>query len=105
MADFGFYTDTYLGSLIPEKQFGYCMARAADALTAIGRRCRVIGTEVERQMALCAMAESVYEARRRGGVVSATTGSVSVRYDGEKQLWRELWEKARIYLQVCRGVG
>ena len=106
MADFGFYTDTYLGNRIPEKQFASCMARAKAALACMERRFSVSGGPEERRLALCAMAEAVYAAFCRGGVVSATTGSVSVRYrDDDEKLWRELYEQARIYLEICRGVG
>ena len=105
MVDFGFYTGTYLGSKIPEKQFSSCMARAGEALAALKRRYTVTGGEEAQKLALCAMAEAVYDSFRRGGAVSASVGSVSVRYDGEKRLWRELYEKARIYLDICRGVA
>ena len=106
MVDFSFYTDTYLGSKIPEKQFPESMARAKEALAAFRRRYTVTGGQMEESLALCAMAEAVYDASRRGGAVSATVGSVSVRYgDKESRLWRELLEKARIYLGFYRGVS
>lgn len=107
MPDFGFYTGAYLGQLIPEKQFDSCMARAKDALAHFDRVYRVNGTQEERKLALCAMAEAVYTAQRRGGAVSCAVGGVSVRYrdDGSRQLWRELYDAARIYLQICRGVA
>lgn len=106
MADYSFYTDAYLGCLIPEKQFDRCMARANEALALFERRYSVSGGQEERKLALCAMAETVYSATGRPGVVSATVGSVSVRYqDGsQRQLWRELYDKACIYLDICRGV-
>lgn len=106
MVDFGFYRDTYLGSRIPEKQFASSMARAKEALACFGRLYTVTGGEEEQKLALCAMAEAVYDSFRRGGVVSATTGSVSVRYgDSDSRLWRELYERCRIYLNICRGVS
>ena len=106
MVDFRFYTDTYLGTRIPEKQFPESMARARDALAAFRRRYTVTGGQMEENMALCAMAEAIYGTSCRRGAVSATVGSVSVRYaDGEKQLWRELLESARIYLGIYRGVS
>ena len=106
MVDFAFYRDTYLGLQIPEKQFNSCMARAREALAALRRRYTVTGGAEEEKLALCAMAEAVWEAYRRGDAVSATVGSVSVRYpDGDRRLWRELYEKAGIYLEICRGVA
>ena len=106
MADFEFYTQIYLGDRIPQKQFDRCMARAKEALACMDRRHTVTGAQEERRLALCAMAEAVYDACCRGSVVSASTGSLSVRYEsGKQRLWRELYEKAGIYLDICRGVG
>ena len=106
MVDFHFYRDTYLGTKIPEKQFSESMARAKEALAAFRQRYTVTGTPEEEKLALCAMAEAVFDATRRGGVVSASTGSVSVRYeDRQSRLWRELYERARIYLGFYRGVS
>ena len=107
MPDFTFYTDSYLGCRIPEKQFAASMARASEALACFRRIYTVSGGAEEQKLALCAMAEAVYDAQRRGGVVSASAGSVAVRYrDAEEaQLWRELYERARIYLDIYRGVG
>ena len=107
MADYGFYTEAYLGTLIPEKHFSRCMARAQETLACFERCYEVAGGTEERKLALCAMAEAVYAAQRRGGVVSASAGSVSVRYQdaADRQLWRELYAAARIYLDIYRGVS
>ena len=107
MPDYTFYTDTYLGQLIPQGQFDRCMARAGEALDFFRRTFTVTGGEVEQQMALCAMAEAVYRLQHREGVVSASAGSVSVRYreTSDRQLWRELYDQARIYLDIRRGVA
>lgn len=104
--DFAFYTDTYLGEAIPEKQFDRCICRAKDALDFFIRTFTVTGGQTEQQMALCAMAETVYRLGRREGVVSASAGSVSVRYQeaADRKLWRELYGQARIYLDITRGV-
>ena len=107
MADFSFYTQEYLGADIPQNQFDRCMARAKEALAAMERRYTVTGGTAERKLALCAMAEAVYKLEKRRGVVSAAAGSVSVRYGEQspRQLWRELFEQAAIYLEISRGVG
>ena len=107
MVDYSYYTQEYLGVQIPQKQFDRCLARAKEALAAMERCYTVAGGTEERRLALCAMAETVYEAEHRRGVVSATVGSVSVRYgeSGARQLWRELYDKAAIYLEIRRGVG
>lgn len=107
MPDYAFYVEQYLGELIPSQKFAACAARAGEALDYFRRTFTVSGGEVEQMLALCAMAETVYRTGRREGLVSATAGSVSVRYQeqGDRQLWRELFEKAKIYLDICRGVA
>ena len=111
MADYGFYTDVYLGSQIPEKAFPEMALRAGEHLARIQRNYRVNteGTD-SLNMAICAMAETLYaHSRRRSGVTAAAVGEVSVRYEGAessgRSLLRELYEKASIYLEISRGVG
>ena len=111
MADYGFYTDVYLGSLIPEKAFPEMAMRAGEHLARMQRNYRVTteGTD-SLNMAICAMAEALYaHSRRRSGVTAASVGEVSVRYEGGessgRNLQRELYEKASIYLELSRGVG
>ena len=111
MADFAFYTDGYLGSTIPEKAFPEMAMRARECLQRFQRIYRVtVPGEDSRKMAICAMAETLYaHSKRRGGVVAAGVGEVSVRYESgeqaDKLLQRELYEKASIYLELSRGVG
>ncbi|MBQ6852314.1 MAG: hypothetical protein IJO04_04715 [Oscillospiraceae bacterium] len=111
MVDYDFYVNHYLGALIPEKAFAGSAKQAEAALERICRIYRVADSgEESRRMALCAMAETVYTAsRRRSGVSSASVGSVSVRYDNtegsEKALWRELYQRAAIYLDIYRGAA
>lgn len=110
MVDYAFYEGVYLGSAIPQKAFGEMAARAEEILARFRRIYRVdIPGEDSLGMAVCAMAETLYAAsRRRGGVTAASVGQVSVRYDGaqaaDRALHRELFEKAAIYLDICRGV-
>lgn len=108
MVDHRFYTQQYLGSLIPEKSFDEAAARATDALARFKRIYQVGSTgTVAENMALCAMAESVYmNAKRSRGITSASVGNASVRYGSQpKSLNRQLLEKAAIYLDIRRGVG
>lgn len=111
MADFAFYKDVYMGELIPEKAFSGMALRAQAYLDRLQRTYRVtVPGEESLKMAVCAVAESLYAAsKHRGGVTAATVGQVSVRYEGgdraERSLQRELYEKARIYLDISRGVG
>ena len=109
MVDYEFYTNVYLGTLIPQKAFGGMAARAKEALEHFRNVYRVVsdGPETEK-LAVCAMAESIYTAKqRRSGVSAASVGNVSVRYESSasanRALWRELYEKAAIYLDIYRG--
>ena len=108
MVSFAFYTDSYLGSSLPEKAFDSLAARAQEVLRRFERIYRVEGDAVSRDMAVCAMAETLADFdRRRGGITAETVGSVQRRYDDcpEKSLSRALYNKAAIYLDICRGVG
>ena len=111
MADYGFYTDVYLGSTIPEKQFPELALRAKEELERLQRSYRVsIPGEDSLAMAICAMAESLHAAaKRRGGITAASAGQVSVRYESadntQRNLQRELYRKAAIYLDISRGVS
>ena len=111
MADFAFYTDIYFGSVIPEKAFPGMALQAKAMLERFQRVYRVeVPGEDSLRMAICAMAESLYaHSKRRGGVIGANAGEVSVRYEesgsADRQLQRELYEKASIYLDIYRGVG
>lgn len=111
MADFAFYTDIYLGNVIPEKAFCAMVQRAAEVLD---RFCRIYQVSVpgedSRKMAVCAMAETLYvHSKHRGGITAASVGEASVRYEAgaqaDRQMSRELYEKASIYLDISRGVG
>lgn len=104
MIDYDFYVNVYLGSTIPQKVFPGVAARATDSLAAICRRYRVSGEEIARKMALCAMAETLYNRKGREDTLSAATvGGVSVRYESNS-LARQLLQQARIYLDIYRGV-
>ena len=111
MADYAFYTDVYLGNRIPEKAFSGMAQRAGEILARFQRIYQVtVPGEDSLRMAICAMAESLYaHAKHQGSVTSASVGEVSVHYESgeraEKQLRRELYEKASIYLDISRGVG
>ena len=106
MVDYEFYVNCYLGSAIPEKAFSGVAAQAQAYLDSLKGCCRVesSGNDAE-NMALCAMAETLW-ARRNDGLTSASVGSVTVHYaDDRPSLTRELYEKAAIYLDIYRGVN
>ena len=105
MADFDFYTNVYLGSKIPEKQFPMLAAQAASILEGYARSYTVSCPGPDsRNLAICAMAECIQENDRLlRGLMSAT---VSARYEKDRQpLHRQLMGKARIYLDIYRGVS
>lgn len=108
MVDYDFYINTYLGSAIDEKNFPAAAARAAAVLEGYERRCRVRSPGPDsRKMAVCAMAEVLFQYGIGRLVESASIGSVSVRYNsrGGRELERALVQKAGIYLDILRGVG
>ena len=105
MVDHEFYVNCYLGSAIPEKAFSGVAAQAQAYLDRIKGCCRVVSSGADAEnMALCAMAETLW-ARRNDGLASASVGSVTVHYaDDQPTLFRELYGKAAIYLDIYRGV-
>ena len=108
MVTFDFYQNSYLGSAIPENAFSGVAAQATAALARLKRTFKVEsqGDEAE-SLAVCAMAEAIYAQKDCApGVTAATLGSVSVRYeDAAKELSRELYRRAGIYLDIYRGVS
>lgn len=108
MVDYDFYANTYLGSAIPETAFYGATEQAARALARFKRLYQVKAAPDAEKLALCAMAEAVYEASRRPrDVVSAGVGKMTVRYTQEQRraLERRLYDQALLYLDIYRGVG
>ena len=105
MVNFDFYVSRYRGSLIPENAFAGLAARAQAHLQQFKRCYRVIAPdENAERLALCAMAEALYQ-RRDDEVAQSKVGNVSVQYRAEKvSLQRQLMQKACVYLDICRGV-
>ena len=102
MVDYGFYTNDYLGSVIPEKAFSGVAAQAQRYLDKFKRVYRVASSGQQAEnLAVCAMAETLWD-NRNSGLFSASGSSVSA---GKTSLKRELFEKASIYLDIYRGVG
>ena len=105
MVDYAFYTAVYLGSTVPEKAFPGAVKQAAAELASLRRCCRVVSPgEDSEKMALCAMAEAIYENRQRQGLRSASIGGVSVSY-GDSTCRRAVYQAAGIYLDIYRGVS
>lgn len=111
MVDYDFYANSYLGSAIPETAFSGMVARAQRALDRFKRIYQVVPCgDTSEKMALCAMAEAAYvNCNHQAGVVAATVGGVSVRYENsmeaQRALDRLMFRQARIYLDFYRGVA
>ena len=108
MVDYDFYINSYLGSAIDEKNFPAAAARAAAVLEGYERHCRVQCPGPEsRRMAICAMAEVIFQYGVDRLVDSASIGRVTVRWGsrGSRELEQALLQKAGIYLDILRGVG
>lgn len=107
MADYAYYTDTYLGSLLTQKEFDALAQRAGAILDRYCRQYTVTGGEDAKAMALCAMAEVLHRNEGHRGVARASIGGVQVHYreDAEKTLQRQLYQSAATYLDIYRGRG
>lgn len=105
MVDYEFYTETYLGSAVPEKAFDRLAARAGEQLASFERDFTVTGGEDARRFALCAMAEVLYAGQHRGEVRSTSVNGVQVSYDDRRPMKKRLLAAAKTYLEVYRGVS
>lgn len=115
MAEYAFYSGTYLGTSIAESEFPRLAKRAASQLVRYKRIYTITGDEEAENMAVCAMADALYyfETAANGGLVaSASVGSVSssaasnaVPDLSDKAQAAELYRCARLYLDIYRGVG
>ncbi|MEM5769158.1 MAG: hypothetical protein AAGU32_12835 [Bacillota bacterium] len=115
MADYAFYTGTYLGGSIPEADFPRLAQRAQEQLARYKRIYTVTSPGANSEdMAVCAMADALYyyEMAQNGGLVtSSAIGSVSSSQKTEgvdispKAQSKELYRCACLYLDIYRGVG
>ncbi len=105
MVDYDFYVHTYLGSAVPEKAFDRLAARAREVLASFERDFRVTGGTDARSFALCAMTEVLYAGHHRGELRSATVNGVQISYDDRKPMEKRLFNAAKTYLEIYRGVS
>ena len=105
MLTYDYYANTYLGSVIPEKEFAAVEKKAEAALEKLCRTYLVEGVENAKAMAMCAMAEDIYRTAGRREIAGASIGGVHVQYrqDSDQKLSRQLYESAAIYLDIYRG--
>ena len=105
MADFDFYRNQYLGEAIGEKAFPALAVQAKGALDGYCRKYRASGDETSRNMAVCAMAEVLWD-HQRNRHSSVSVGSARVQYAIAKEsLERRLYRAAAVYLDFYRGVS
>lgn len=119
MVDYCFYVGRYYGRAIPDEEWGCLETQARAQLEQYKRVYTVTSPDENAEaMAVCAMAEAMYNAQliasgEAGSVNSASIGSVSVSYGShgdavditpEGQA-RELFRCACLYLDIYRGVG
>lgn len=118
--DWGFYVNTYHGSVIPPGEWPAYEGRASAQLERYKRIYTVITPGANSEaMAVCAMAEALYGfdlllSGEGGPLQSASIGSVSVSYGGPgaqsidlspKGQARELYRCASLFLDIYRGAG
>lgn len=110
MANYTFYTDTYLGGSIPEADFPRLAQRAGDQLSRYKRIYTVTALETNSEdMAICAMADAMYYFETAQNVPqSASIGSVSSSRGttvdiSPKAQTAELYRCAALYLDIYRG--
>ena len=115
MADYAFYTGTYMGDSIPEDDFPRLAARSGEQLARYKRIYTVTATEPDSEdKAICAMADAMYyfeEVLNGGLTTSSSIGSVSSSQQiqgadiSTKAQSKELYRCASLYLDIYRGVG
>lgn len=111
MADYAFYTGTYLGGSIPEADFLRLAQRAGEHLARYKRIYTVTPPETNGEdMAVCAMADALYyfevavnepQSSSIGSVSSSRGTAVDI---SPKAQSKELYRCAALYLDIYRGV-
>lgn len=117
MVDYEFYIGAYHGGSISREEWPAAEREASATLAKYKRQYSVTipsETPDAESMAVCAMAEVIYDraAKLAAGISSATIGSVSTSYSApagvnysEKQHTRNVYNAARLYLDIYRGCG
>ncbi len=103
MANYAYYADAYMGSLIPQREFAPLARKAEAYLQQLCRTFLVEGGEDAKAMAVCAMAEELYRGAAREGIASTSIGGVQVQYRADGKLWQQMYRAASIYLDIYRG--
>lgn len=115
MADYEFYTKTYLGGSIPETDFPRMALRASEKIAQYKRLYTVTALDTDtagtgEAMAICAMADALYyyetavnepQSASVGSVSSSRGTSVDISPAAQA---KELLRCASLYLDIERGV-
>ena len=106
MVTYEFYRDVFLGSRLEEDTFPGMIARAERWVQKLERTYQVepVG-EDSRDLAVCAVAETMDECMQHQGIVQSTVGKVSVRYSDKKAMEQRLYRSAGVFLKSYRGVA
>ncbi|MBQ3045137.1 MAG: hypothetical protein IJD49_04210 [Clostridia bacterium] len=111
MPGYEFYCTEFHGCSIPDEDFCTYASRANAEIKRLERLYTVTGTDNERKLAVCAVADVLYyfdNALSGASVKSASIGSVSesgVDIDTSvKAQKKELYSAANLYLEIYRGV-
>ena len=104
MTDFNFYSETYCGSLIPADAWD---AVCRDAEAQMNRYERIYHVSYpqtgSRNMAVCAMAEALYEQSVSVGNVSENRAAVAAPDTSAAAQAAELYRRAGLYADIYRG--
>lgn len=108
MADYAFYTGTYMGGSIPAADFPRLAKRAGEQLARYKRIYTVTGDATAESMAVCAMADALYYYETAANTPqSSSIGSVSSSMGGvdssPNAQAKELYRCAGLYLNIYRG--
>lgn len=106
MVTYAFYRDVFLGSRLEEDTFPGMIARAERWVQKLERTYQVepVGKD-SRDLAVCAVAETMDEFLHRQGIVQSTVGKVTLRYSDKKALEQRLHRSAGVFLDIRRGVA
>ena len=106
MVTYAFYRDVFLGSRLEEDTFPGMIAQAERWVQKLERTYQVepVGKD-SRELAVCAVAETLDENLADRDVIQSTVGKVSIRYSEKKSLERKLYRSAAVFLKICRGVS
>ncbi|MBE6771070.1 MAG: hypothetical protein E7547_02860 [Ruminococcaceae bacterium] len=111
MPGYDFYCTEFHGGSIPSEDFCAYASRAEQEIKRLERLYTVTGTESERKLAVCAVADVLYyfDCALSGAVVkSVSIGSVSesgMDIDtSTKAQKKEIYRAACLHLEIYRGV-